>query len=471
MPGPWEQYQPTAAARPWEQYAEAESPSFASKVGQQAGNLVAGAVRGAGSIGATLLAPVDAAARALNGGQPVNVGGYDIVGQDRRAGMDAGLTELGANTDSLAFKGGKLAGEIAGTAGAGGAIAQGAVRVAPALARIAPNALAALESGGMSAGNAAGATNALLRAGGGAVSGAASAGLVDPTQVAAGGAIGAVLPASLQAAGKVGAVVGGAAATAKTAIAESLMQSALKPTIKQLRTGEAETAVRTLLDYGISPTKKGVEHLKAHIDDINDQIRNEIGSSSATIDKANVLAALGNVRQKFGNQVSPTNDLNAIQRVADDFTAHPAVPPAIPVQVAQDLKQGTYRVLKGKYGEVGSAETEAQKALARGLKEEIATAVPAVGPMNAEESRLLSTLGVAERRALMDMNKNPMGLASLAHNPIGWATFMADRSVAFKALAARMVNRAGVPGAMQGAGVNRLLETSVRAAPAIEADR
>jgi hypothetical protein len=32
------------------------------------------------------------------------------------------------------------------------------------------------------------------------------------------------------------------------------------------------------------------------------------------------------------------------------------------------LKQRTYRILDGKFGETGSAATEAQKALARGLK-------------------------------------------------------------------------------------------------------
>jgi len=114
----------------------------------------------------------------------------------------------------------------------------------------------------------------------------------------------------------------------------------------------------------------------------------------------------------------------------------------IPVQLAQELKKGTYQVLKGKYGEVGSAATEAQKALARGLKEGIADAVPQVAGLNARESALLKTLGVAERRALMDANKNPFGLSLLAGNPGAWAAFIADRSAAFKGLAARMANNA-----------------------------
>ena len=126
------------------------------------------------------------------------------------------------------------------------------------------------------------------------------------------------------------------------------------------------------------------------------------------------------------------------------------------------MKQGTYNVLAGKYGQVGSAETEAQKGLARGLKDEIAAAVPGVGEMNAEESRLLATLSVTERRALMDANKNPMGLAMLAHNPLSWMAFMADKSAAFKSLAARAINSA----APAAENVNALATPALyRAAP------
>jgi hypothetical protein len=97
-------------------------------------------------------------------------------------------------------------------------------------------------------------------------------------------------------------------------------------------------------------------------------------------------------------------------------------------------------VLSKKYGQMGGAEVEAQKGLARGLKEEIANAVPEIAGLNAQESKLITTLNVTERRALMEMNKNPMGLASLASNPASWAAFMADKSALFKSLTARMLN-------------------------------
>jgi hypothetical protein len=45
------------------------------------------------------------------------------------------------------------------------------------------------------------------------------------------------------------------------------------------------------------------------------------------------------------------------------------------------------------------------------------------------------------------MNKNPVGMTALAHNPLAAAGFMADRSAAFKSLAARLINNAAVPAA------------------------
>jgi hypothetical protein len=397
----------------------ANSPN--SKIGQAA----AGAALGVADLGNT----------ALNALTYLPGKVFPAVAQwnrTRNADFDA-LTE--ANKDSTAFKLGRVAGNVAATAPVGGVLGAGAEAAGAGNSLV-----AALTSGGMRVGGATGASALGLRALGGAATGGASAALVDPSNAGAGAVVGAALPGAIKLSGTAGnALMQGA----KTR-AQGLMQAAIKPTIKQLQTGDAATAVNALLDYGISPNMKGVNKLQDLISGLNDQVADKIANSNAVIDKNAVVNRLTDVRQMFGRQVSPTADLNAIQGVADDFMAHPNYPGAtIPVQDAQAMKQGTYQVLAKKYGQMGSADTEAQKGLARGLKEEIASAVPEVAGLNAEESRLLTTLSVTERRALMEANKNPMGLASLAKNPLGWAAFMADRSAAFKALAARMINRTG----------------------------
>ena len=321
-------------------------------------------------------------------------------------------------------------------------------------AYLAPNALGAvaskipqaakyaelLSSGGFNAGSAATKSklaNALMRGGVGAAEGYAVGALDNPenanTAAMVQGGMSSVLPATVQAA---------------RSGAETLMQSALKPTEKQLRSGQAKTAVDTLLELGISPTNSGVQKLKGHISDINEKIANALTASNATVNKEKVMQRLADVEEKFGNQVAPTSDIKAIQNIGEEFMGSnkPMIEMPqqnIPVQLAQKLKQGTYKVLSGKYGEAGSASTEAQKALARGLKEEIAKEVPAISGLNAQESKIIDTLKVAERRALMEMNKNPAGLALLANDPKAAIAFMADKSAAFKALAARMINQVG----------------------------
>lgn len=199
-----------------------QETSLLDNVKQGAGNLVAGAVRGAGSIGATLLTPIDAAARALG------VQNGWIGRADRRQAMDEGLHSMGADPDSLLFGAGKIGAEIAGTAGAGGLVENGIRAAAPVARAVAPsvaNALSqssrasqlleAIASGGFKTGAPA-ATNALskmidlgIRSGGGAVTGGLSSGLVDPEYAGTGAAIGAAMPPLALVAGKTGQYVGG----------------------------------------------------------------------------------------------------------------------------------------------------------------------------------------------------------------------------------------------------------------------
>jgi hypothetical protein len=204
MAGPWEEY--GAAAAPWEEYAA--TPSLGRRIAQGAGNFAAGAVRGAGSIGATILAPVDMASDALAGK------GLSLESnRRRRADMDASLRDFGADTDSLLYKGGKLTGEIAGTAGAGGVLANGAraLGATRALSGLEPvvNGIArGLETGGFRVGELAGTgLGTAARLGTGAITGGVTAGMVNPDDAGVGALIGGTLPGAAQMAGKAGSAI------------------------------------------------------------------------------------------------------------------------------------------------------------------------------------------------------------------------------------------------------------------------
>lgn len=196
----------------WESAPEVDAePSLLRRAGQTAGNIAAGAVRGAGSIGATLLYPWDAAQDLYHGDREKNLSGL-ITGQqpisrneERRQAMDGGLQALGAQPDSFAYSAGKLGAEIAGTAGVGGVLAKGA-QFAGATAPV----VQGLASGGLNVAGAGGVGGAALRALTGATTGGAAAGLVDPQEMTTGAAIGAVVPGVAKAAGAVGNAISNA---------------------------------------------------------------------------------------------------------------------------------------------------------------------------------------------------------------------------------------------------------------------
>jgi len=182
------------------------------------GNFGAGLVRGAGSIGATLLYPIDKATDLIQGDRGPSMSGM-ITGQqplsrneERRRDITEGLRSLGYDPESFAFGAGKLGGEIAGTAGAGNAIA-GLVSRVPGAVAAAPGLLQSIRTAGMATGAApatlgAKAADLGIRAAGGAITGGASAGLVSPEDATTGAAVGAALPGALQVAGKAGQAVG-----------------------------------------------------------------------------------------------------------------------------------------------------------------------------------------------------------------------------------------------------------------------
>jgi hypothetical protein len=167
-------------------------------------NLLAGAARGAGSIGSTIARPFESA-------------------QDnaqRRQALDQNLQSVGAQPDSFTYGAGKLATEVAGTLGVGGVIAKPVQALATVAGRAGP-ALDALgnsiASGGFNTGaNLGRVAGAATRMAGGAIAGGASAGLVDPSDAGSGAVIGAVLPPVFQGATALGKAAGNLYRAART---------------------------------------------------------------------------------------------------------------------------------------------------------------------------------------------------------------------------------------------------------------
>jgi len=221
---------------------------------------------------------------------------------------------------------------------------------------------------------------------------------------------------------------------------EAAYESALKPSTT-LPASQRAAVVKTGLDNSIPISKGGLERISDLIDGYNQQIKSLINSDpTRPIDPNKVATRADLAKAKFAKQVNAQPDLNAIESSKQQFLAEQGAKPAIPPQPtgvldaqgrpimtagtpatpaqpmnaadAQAMKQGTYQVLRGKYGEQGSASVEAQKALARGLKEEIATQFPEITKLNSSESRLLDLQPILERAVNRTANHQLIGIGT-----------------------------------------------------------
>lgn len=198
---------------------------------------------------------------------------------------------------------------------------------------------------------------------------------------------------------------------------EAAYESALKPSTT-LSESQRANVVSAGLKNEIPVSKAGFEKLGDLIDDYNQKIKAVIDSDpNRPIDTNAVATRADQAKAKFAKQVNAGGDLAAIDASKQQFlTEQGATPgnpaPPMPAVDAQAMKQGTYSVLRGKFGEQGSAAVEAQKALARGLKEEIANQFPEISALNSAESKLLDLQPILERAVNRISNHQSIGIGT-----------------------------------------------------------
>lgn len=297
---------------------------------QGAGNLAAGALRGAGSIGATItdvlrskLADQALSAVPQNMRPEVTSGLAGAPrGADLRRGMDAGLESLGAQPKSLMFKGGKLAGEVAGTSGVGGLMAKPFQAVAASgygagLEPLLNGAAQALKTGGFRVGELAGTGAGMAaRVAGGATVGGLSAGLVNPEDAATGAMIGGAFPLVAQAAGKVGgamrrSLTGGGATPEIASLAQRAKELGIQVPADRLTNSRPLNAMASSLNYVPMSGRAATE------DAMNSQL-NQALSRTFGENSSNVTQALRNAQPKLGGEFERVLSSNSV-RVDQQF--------------------------------------------------------------------------------------------------------------------------------------------------------
>jgi hypothetical protein len=253
----------------------------------------------------------------------------------------------------------------------------------------------------------------VLGAAGGVVRGTAGAlkkaGVQAPKLTAAGATLGEVgaLADPIQAAVRGTKAVG--RTVARTIDPYKIYQSAMKPAgflgSNPDLVAKGNRAVRTGVDQGIVVSQRGIDSIGPMIDELNGQISMMIekgATAGMTIDPTLVVKTLDDIIERF-QTVNPNKNMRAIIKARDEFLANygkkiaskrelfglaPDDPlrqarEQIPLKEAQALKVKTGRVLRKAYGELKDATKEAQKALVRGLKEQVAAAFPELSGINA----------------------------------------------------------------------------------------
>lgn len=195
-------------------------------------------------------------------------------------------------------------------------------------------------------------------------------------------------------------------------LADRAYQSALKPPPGSYSQPEVNAMVKTGLENEIPISKAGRAKLADLVTDLNDKVSAQIkagAQAGQTVNKYDVASRLSGTAKRFATQVTPESDLNAVSESGNEFLRNQ--PNDIGVQNAQDLKVGTYTQLKSRaFGELKSATIESQKALARGIKEELQDQFPEIKGLNAKEGQILNLDEALERAVNRTSNHNLFSL-------------------------------------------------------------
>lgn len=242
-------------------------------------NISGGLFKGASQIGSTLLWPVDKLKDTVNSTGQKNLssvitGREPLTSNQQRRQAVTDVMGNYTDTNSMAFKGGQLGAEVAGTMGVGSLLAKGVqgISQAPRAVQLAN----ALRSGGFSLGTPAATTKVGLaadtgmRMAGGGLSGGAMTALVDPETAGTGAAIGAALPPALKVAGKAGQLVkNGAGAVSRNLLGAS--------------TGTGSESIRAAYGAGKTGSTKFLDNMRGKVsfDDVVGEAKGALSNMRA----------------------------------------------------------------------------------------------------------------------------------------------------------------------------------------------
>lgn len=214
--------------------------------------------------------------------------------------------------------------------------------------------------------------------------------------------------------------------------AERIYRSVLKPG-KEIMKRYPEV-IQTGLKEGVRVTEGGLNKVTTIMDDIGENIGKiiEEGKNAGKVVKTNELYKYANEGAEYLKNVAAPEDL--VKEWGDKVAStigglQKRFGDSIPIDKAQEIKQATQSFLRKFYGKEAPLSKEVQKQVTRGIKEEIASAVPEISALNARDRQLFG-LEQAVESALSRMgNKNIFSLYDLGSTAIGVASGNVKKAV------------------------------------------
>ncbi len=177
--------------------------------------------------------------------------------------------------------------------------------------------------------------------------------------------------------------------------ARSLYESAMKippaSVPNEIRNKIVDTGIEG--KYGV--TQKGLDKLRGNIDALNKKIGNSVDSMTGEIDLKDAASRIDELKKFYHNL--PQKVADQFTKPLDELKANFAEGGKITPKQAQEMKKTLYALNRKHYGELSGAITEGNKAVARGLKEELVKRNPELAVLNAKDSALINLEEVLER--------------------------------------------------------------------------
>ena len=216
----------------------------------------------------------------------------------------------------------------------------------------------------------------------------------------------------------------------------------LKPSLAAVNVKKAQQIVQTALEEAIPLTNKGIAKASSTISELNAEVQRILAARQnisqtvhGDIDLHDIAEKVRSfARGKYFKPGTPSEDFDAAMKVADNIDKHASLglppgaqpgPTPVDLTTANEVKT-SLRDSAGKnaFGVERSAAQEAEKQGARNLRMDIETRAPAVGPLNARESKLLDTVKAIRQAVERDANQNPLyGVKSIIAAGAGGAEY------------------------------------------------